>query len=132
VKDDCTHNKGGAHLPDANLEAGLSSYFLATERTPMAWGRPALSFISFGFTISLIYLLPKAEGERAPLLSARAIAIIMISIGPISLSLADLQHRHSLKALSKQCPVARFSGRIHCTPDCAVGLIGIMSAIFRQ
>ena len=62
---------------------------LAYERTQIAWVRTALALISFGFAISTFFsYLREQQGERATVLSPRAVGITMIVIALIGLTLA--------------------------------------------
>jgi putative membrane protein len=90
---------------DPRVQLAYERTFLAYERTRIAWVRTALALISFGFAIAkVLQYLREKEGETATLLSPRAIGLVMIAIGLLSLILADRQERRALKALRERCP----------------------------
>jgi inner membrane protein YidH len=90
---------------DPRVHLAYERTFLAYERTRIAWVRTGLALISFGFAIAkVLQYLREKEGETATLLSPRAIGLVMIAIGLLSLILADRQERQALKALRERCP----------------------------
>ena len=91
--------------PDPRVQLAYERTFLAYERTRIAWVRTALALISFGFAIAkVLQYLREKQGETATLMSPRAVGLIMIVIGLVSLILADWQERRALKALRQRCP----------------------------
>jgi putative membrane protein len=94
-----------ATQPDPRVQLAFERTFLAYERTRIAWVRTALALISFGFAIAkVLQYLREKQGETATLMSPRAVGLIMIVIGLVSLILADWQERRALKALRQRCP----------------------------
>ncbi|HYY27415.1 MAG TPA: DUF202 domain-containing protein [Chthoniobacterales bacterium] len=92
---------------------------LAHERTLMAWVRTAIALISFGFTIAKVFeLLREKHGERTTFLGPRAIGIIMISLGLVTLALAIIQHQKASKIFRERLP------------DMPPSLAGVMAAFF--
>jgi putative membrane protein len=90
---------------DPRVQLAFERTFLAYERTRIAWVRTALALISFGFAIAkILQYLRDRQGETATVVSPRAVGLVMIAIGLISLILADWQERRALKALRKRCP----------------------------
>jgi putative membrane protein len=89
-----------AHLPSSN-ELAMERTWLAHERTLMAWVRTAASMISFGFTIYKFFQFEanKSQAIGHGLLSPRDFALIMVSIGLISLLAATITHRRDLRRL---------------------------------
>ena len=86
------HEKRAAQM-DTGTRLAFERTFIAHERTQMAWVRTALSLISFGFAIVKFFeYLHEKQGERGPLFGARTVGIFMISVGLVSLVLAELQH----------------------------------------
>jgi putative membrane protein len=83
-----------AQLPNSN-ELAMERTWLAHERTLMAWVRTAASMISFGFTIYKFFQFEaNKSGEiRHGIFSPRDFALIMVSIGLISLMAAAIGHR---------------------------------------
>lgn len=90
---------------DPRVQLAFERTFLAYERTRIAWVRTALSLISFGFVIAKFFqYLREKEGQTATALSPRAIGLVMISIGLVSLILANWQERRAVKVLRERCP----------------------------
>lgn len=78
---------------------------LAYERTQIAWVRTALTLISFGFAISEFFTYLRAQqGERATVLSPRAIGLSMVVIALIALTLATWHHQRAVKLLRRRWP----------------------------
>jgi putative membrane protein len=97
--------KPSATQPDPRVQLAFERTFLAYERTRIAWVRTALALISFGFAIAkVLQYLREKQGETATLMSPRAVGLIMIVIGLVSLILADQQDRRAVKALRGRCP----------------------------
>ena len=97
--------KSAATEPDPRVHLAFERTFLAYERTRIAWVRTALALISFGFAIAkVLQYLREKQGETATLISPRAIGVLMIAIGLVSLILADRHDRRAVKALRKRCP----------------------------
>jgi putative membrane protein len=90
---------------DPRVQLAFERTFLAYERTRIAWVRTALALISFGFAIAkVLQYLREQQGETATLISPRAVGLVMIGIGLLSLVLADRQERRALKVLRERCP----------------------------
>ena len=87
-------------MPSSN-ELALERTWLAHERTLMAWVRTAASMISFGFTIYKFFQFEAIKGEPAHhgLFSPRDFALIMVSIGLISLLAATITHRREVRRM---------------------------------
>jgi putative membrane protein len=85
--------------PDT-AQLALSRTWLASERTLMAWVRTATSMISFGFTIYKFFAIEAGGNfKKTGLVTPRAFAIVMVSIGVASLLLATIQHRLDVRTL---------------------------------
>jgi putative membrane protein len=104
MDNEATHQLPAAP-PDPRVQLAFERTFLAYERTRIAWVRTALALISFGFAIAkVLQYLREQRGETATLLSPRAIGLIMIVTGLVSLVLADRQDRRAVRALRERCP----------------------------
>ena len=91
-------------MPDAT-QLALERTRLAHERTLMAWVRTATSLISFGFTIYKFFQFLREKGEAPHIehpFGERGFALVMISIGLVSLLLATLQHWQYMKTLRER------------------------------
>ena len=87
------------------MQLAFERTFLAYERTRIAWVRTALALISFGFAIAKFFqYLRQNRGETATMVSPRAVALVMITIGLVGLIVAHLQERQTLKSLRERCP----------------------------
>lgn len=85
---------------DSGTRLALDRTYLAHERTLMAWIRTAASMISFGFTIYKFFQFElKDRPAEQHFIGPRELAIMMISIGLVSLVMSGIQHRRSLQAL---------------------------------
>lgn len=75
----------------------------AYERTMMSWIRTATSLITFGFSIYKFFQLEARGRERHDrLIGPRDFALMLVSIGLISLVLATVEHRQHIRALGVQ------------------------------
>jgi putative membrane protein len=89
-----------APVLDTGTKLAVDRTRLAYERTMMAWVRTGLSLISFGFTVYKFFDYEVQKGAREHgFLSPRAFAILMITTGLLSLLLADVEHRESMRSL---------------------------------
>jgi putative membrane protein len=114
--------------PDPRVQLAYERTFLAYERTRIAWVRTALALISFGFAIAkVLQYLREKQGETATLMSPRAVGLIMIVIGLVSLILADWQGRRALKALRQRCP--ELPTPIAGTVAVLIALLGVLALI---
>jgi len=90
---------------DPRVPLACERTLLAYERTQIAWVRTALALISFGFAISTFFsYLREQQGEKATLLSPRAIGLTMVVIALISLTLATWRQQRAVKLLRGRCP----------------------------
>jgi putative membrane protein len=114
--------------PDPRVQLAYERTFLAYERTRIAWVRTALALISFGFAIAKVlqYLRDK-QGETATLMSPRAVGLVMIVIGLLSLVLANRQERRAMKALRECCP--KLPTPVSGVMTLLIALLGILALI---
>ena len=97
--------------PSSN-QLALDRTNLAHERTLMSWIRTAMSLITFGFSIYKFFQLelqgrPPLQGAIGP----RQFAILMISIGLLSLMGATIEyriHRNDLRRRYAETPLYRW------------------------
>lgn len=125
-----------AEPPSASTQLAVERTRMAHERTLMAWVRTATSLISFGFTIYKFfqYLRESNGGNQAErLLNPRHFALVMIAIGMVTLLLATLQHRHSMKLLREHYPEVPYSlALVLAALICLFGILAFLAVIFRQ
>ena len=120
--------------PDST-QLALDRTWLAHERTLMAWVRTATSMISFGFTIYKFFQFESGhETKLSPgLLTPRDFALIIVSIGMVSLWVATIQHRKQIKFIN-----SHLETRHHSLAEVIAGLVSLfgilvlLSAIFRS
>lgn len=88
---------------DSGTRLAIDRTYLAHERTLMAWIRTAASMISFGFTIYKFFQFElKGRPAEEQFIGPRELAIMMITIGLVSLIMSGIQHRRSLQALRQE------------------------------
>lgn len=98
-----TTDSGTAGEPKLDTrQLALDRTWLAHERTLMAWVRTAVSMIGFGFTIYKFFQLEAVHRSSHALITPRRFALIMISIGLITLVLATVSHRKEIDNLATQ------------------------------
>jgi putative membrane protein len=123
------------NLPDAT-ELALDRTNLAHERTLMAWVRTAVSLISFGFTIYKFFQYMREQQPGEPikrLLGPREFALMMISIGVVSLLLATLQNWQSRKRLKEKYQEVSYSlATVIAALVSLLGILALLAIIFRQ
>jgi len=102
---------------------------LAYDRTMLAWVRTATSLITFGFSVYKFFSFELKDVQAGTLIGTREFAVIMISIGLLSLLMAAIQHRRDrnhLKALDPEVPrseAAALAGLIAILGVLALGLV---------
>lgn len=97
--------------PDST-QLALERTWMAHDRTLMAWVRTATSMIGFGFTIYKFFELEPVHlhvGSRFGEITPRDFALMMISIGLITLVLATVGRRKDIAGISKQLRRSRSS-----------------------
>lgn len=92
-----------------STQLALDRTWLAHERTLMAWVRTATSMIGFGFTIYKFFQLEAVHRESHPVITPREFALMMISIGLITLLLATIARRMETRNISVQIGRVRSS-----------------------
>lgn len=119
----------------ANLDSthlAIVRTWLAHERTLMAWVRTGTSMISFGFTIYKFFQFESGQAKVSKgLLTPRDFALIMVSIGLLSLLLATFQHRREVSELKKYIhPPPRSFAEIVSGIVCLFGILVFFAAVF--
>ena len=102
------HTAQSAPKLDVSTKLAFDRTRLAYDRTMMAWVRTATALITFGFTIYKFFQLESAgRRQNDYIIGPREFALLMISIGVVSLLMATIQHRwdrNALRALSPEVP----------------------------
>ena len=101
-----------APMIDTATRLAVDRTRLAHERTLMAWVRTATSLISFGFTIYKFFqfdMSKQAPVRADSLLGPRGFALVMITIGLVSLALSTVQHRREMRALRDEFGAVPYS-----------------------
>lgn len=123
-----------APAPDTGTRLAYERTWLAHERTQMAWVRTALSLISFGFTIAKFFeYLHDKQGDKAPLLGAKTVGILMISAGLVALALSTAQHWQAMQIMRARCPgLPRSLSGISAAFIAVLGILALLGAIQRN
>ena len=129
------NNAGEATFP-TSTELAMDRTLLAHDRTLMAWVRTATSLIGFGFTIYKFFqYLREHEGLEADgrALGPRRFAMLMISIGLVSLLLATIQQLQLRKKLKRIYPQAGFPlATIMAALISLLGILALIAVVLRQ
>jgi putative membrane protein len=108
---------------------------MALERTLMAWVRTSASMISFGFSV---YKFFQFEQKDAPgrvqgmIFTPRAFAIILVSIGLVSLLAATAGHRRQAKILTGKTTGGFSLAELVAGLISLFGIAALVAAILRQ
>ena len=121
----------GEAKKDQSTNLAVDRTMLAHERTLMAWTRTATSLISFGFTIyTFFHNYGDKEANRA--LGPRHYAIIMISVGLISLFIATWRHHKDVQDIEQEYGAKpRRTAPIVALLIFGMGCVGLIAALFR-
>lgn len=128
-------NESTATLPDASTRLAVDRTRLSYERTLMAWIRTATSLITFGFSIYKFFQIELATSvsRTEHLIGPREFALLMISIGLLSLLMATMQHRRDLHALRAQYPeIPPSLAKVVAALIAILGLLALIAVLFRQ
>jgi putative membrane protein len=106
----------------------------AYERTMMSWIRTATSLITFGFSIYKFFQIEAPNHERRNrIIGPRDFALILVSIGLLSLILATLEYRQNLRALGAQYAGKQRSLAVLVAALISIlGILALIAMIFRQ
>ena len=104
------------------------------ENTMMSWIRTSTSLITFGFSI---YKFFQIEAPNHPqqnrLIGPREFALMLVSIGILSLLLATIEHRQNIRALGAQYAGKRRSLSVVVAALISIlGILAVLAMIFRQ
>ena len=106
---------------DISTKLSFDRTRIAYDRTMLSWIRTATSLITFGFSIYKFFQIEMGGRQQDQhLIGAREFGIFMISAGLLSLLMATVQHRQSMKILRAQYPDMAIS---------LAALLGVMIAI---
>jgi inner membrane protein YidH len=104
------------------------------EQTMMSWIRTATSLITFGFSIYKFFQLEApVRIQQGRLIGPREFALILVSIGVISLPLATLEYRQSIRALGAEYSKStRSLSVVVAALISLLGVLALLAMIFRQ
>lgn len=107
---------------------------LAYENTMMAWVRTATALITFGFSVYKFFQIERGGGERVDrLVGPREFALLLITVGLVSLLLATGKHVLSLRQLRAHDPaLPRSLAAPFAALIALLGVIALLAVIFRQ
>lgn len=119
---------------DTSTKLAYDRTRLAYERTMMAWVRTATSMITFGFTVYKFFQIEREGAEqKGHLVGARGFALILVSIGLVSLLVATLEHRHNMRVLRAQDPgMPRSLSALVAALVSVLGILALILMVFRQ
>ena len=97
------HSTDNAPVLDLSTKLAFERTRVSYERTMLSWVRTATSLITFGFSIYKFFQLKQIAGARKnPLLGPREFALVLVSIGLVSLLLATLEYRQNIRTIGIQ------------------------------
>jgi putative membrane protein len=115
--------------PDAT-QLAVDRTRLAFERTTMAWVRTATSLITFGFSVYKFFQIGSgATAHPQHLIGPREFALMMISIGIMSLVIATAQHWNSMRALRASAPDSHMPRSLALLVGALMSVLGILALI---
>jgi inner membrane protein YidH len=119
---------------DASTRLAFERTRVAYERTMMSWIRTATSLITFGFSIYKFFQIEVPNHERHNrLIGPRQFALLLVSIGLVSLLLATVEHRQNLRTLSAQYAGKQRSLAVLVAAFISLlGILALIAVIFRQ
>ena len=124
---------GDANQLRLSDELGVERTRLAHDRTMLAWVRTATSLITFGFSIHNFFAreTPAQTAERW--IGPKEVALLMITIGLISLLLASLQHRSARRELLAVSPsIPRSPAAALAVFIAILGIASLISILVRR
>jgi putative membrane protein len=106
----------------------------AYERTMMSWIRTATSLITFGFSIYKFFQIEAPGSEQQNrLVGPREFAFMLVSIGLVSLLLATIEYRQSIRELGAQYAGKRRSLAVLVAALISIlGILALLAMMFRQ
>jgi putative membrane protein len=123
-------------IPEVDLarRLELERTHIAYEQSMMTWIRTAIALITFGFTIYKFFQLELAgRSDRTRLIGPREFAVSLVVLGLVSLTLATLEHRRSIRVLKEQWPDApRSLALLLAALVSILGIVAFLAMIFRQ
>jgi putative membrane protein len=102
---------------------------LAFERTTMAWVRTATSLISFGFSVYKFFQVAEKGDVSGRLIGPREFALIMISIGILSLLIGTVQHIFSMRGMRHHYVGAKVPRSLAVLVGALVSVLGVLALI---
>jgi len=119
---------------DTSTELAFERTRNSYETTMMSWIRTSTSLITFGFSIYKFFQIEApSERQRNYLIGPREFALMLVSIGLISLVLATLEHRQNIRALGAQYAGKRRSLSVVVAALISIlGILAVLAMIFRQ
>jgi putative membrane protein len=128
--------QAGRTMPeiDSARRLELERTHIAYEQSMMTWIRTAIALITFGFTIYKFFQLElPGRAEKSRLLGPREFALLLVSLGLVSLVLATLEHRRSQRVLKQQWSDAPRSLALWLAAMISIlGTLAFLAMIFRQ
>jgi putative membrane protein len=118
---------------DTSTDLALARTYAAYERTMMAWIRTATSLITFGFSVYKFFQLEGYPiGERKHLIGPRQFALMLVSIGLVSLFLATFEYRRNIRTLGAEYTDKHSLAVLVAALMSILGFVALFMMIFRQ
>jgi putative membrane protein len=125
--------QSGASL-DLSTTLAIERTRASYERTMMSWIRTATSLITFGFSVYKFFQIEvPTSGQKNRLIGPREFALMLVSIGLVSLILATLEYRQSIRILGAQYGGSpRSLAVVMAALISILGIVALIAMIFRQ
>ena len=119
---------------DISTKLAFDRTLVAYERTMLAWIRTATSLITFGFSIYKFFQIERGGGEHNNrLIGPREFALLLVSLGLVSLLLATWEYRHNIRILRAQYPgTPRALAAVVAALIGVLGTLALLAVILRQ
>jgi putative membrane protein len=119
---------------DRSTELAFERTRAAYERTMMSWIRTATSLITFGFSIYKFFQLEApVRALHNRLVGPRQFALVLVSLGLISLLLATIEYRRDIRALRAQYANNQPSLAVLLAAFISLlGILALIAIVFRQ
>lgn len=125
--------QGSMPTVDTSTRLSLDRTPASYERTMMSWIRTATSLITFGLSIYKFFQLEVPNRAETRLIGPREFALVLVSIGMISLVLATFEYKRNMQnACGDILRKFSFVGRCDSGFDFSSRIVALFAMLFRQ
>lgn len=125
--------QGSIPTVDTSTRLSLDRTRASYERTMMSWIRTATSLITFGFSIYKFFQLEAPDSAETRLIGPREFALVLVSIGMISLVLATFEYKRNTRMLAETYSASSHSLAVGMAALISVlGIVALFAMLFRQ